>query len=721
MLEWLAKDEFEAGCQQNSYYPFFDKGEWELARFLCDNLTQAQITWFLKLDWFNEQERPTFKNASELLAWMEALPRAPRWHCTKINMDNYVTVHPVYLLWQDTLETVEELFGNPVFCNHMSYDPHEVFVGADHEYGEWMTSREVFKIQDQLPTGATIVPIILALDKTPVTCHTGNLEMHPLFLTIGNIQADIHMKVTMHAWTCITYMPIAQFATHSDFMSVLQARLWHHCMDIICANLKVTASHGKFMVDASSYQCHTQHCDPWKVPEFLQAAKLVGLSVVFLTPEILHTFHKFFFDHILDWCKELLRKDELDSHYWSQHKHVGACHFFMGVLHIKQMTCQEHRDVQRTIIASIAGPADQDAVHAIHAIINFIYRVQAPIFTDTSLADMVNLLQEFHTYKGSIIALNTCQMDHFKIPKLELMHSFTSAVQNVSNLIQYMADNPFEKTTCQCHDFTHQIIQILDCEETTWLFSLFVLLHQHGYDEYNEVIDINPMLEWTTCISPEDQQKFSSSCLIHNHFLKGIVSDDAHAALHVNVVPTYKTKTFAWVHEMYLLLYFKHYVHIYLSGLAISIDNSTVFLFDFWHTFHLQLLSCFKICKVLLSQQVQAFPPSEKYPCGYSDIVMVHMDSPVPCIVQVCTVFKFSWKASIQDPCFDTPLLYIELFDIVEFPEEILRMYRLRCRYFDMPSSQQQVGEILPITDVIHAVDSCMKTKGLMRRKTTGH
>ncbi|KIN98304.1 hypothetical protein M404DRAFT_158107, partial [Pisolithus tinctorius Marx 270] len=51
MLEWLAKDEFEAGCQQNSYYPFFDKGEWELARFLCDNLTQAQITWFLKLDW----------------------------------------------------------------------------------------------------------------------------------------------------------------------------------------------------------------------------------------------------------------------------------------------------------------------------------------------------------------------------------------------------------------------------------------------------------------------------------------------------------------------------------------------------------------------------------------------------------------------------------------------------------------------------------------------
>ncbi|KAI6141740.1 hypothetical protein BKA82DRAFT_3985955, partial [Pisolithus tinctorius] len=192
---------------------------------------------------------------------------------------------------------------------------------------------------------------------------------------------------------------------------------------------------------------------------------------------------------------------------------------------------------------------------------------------------------------------------------------------------------------------------------------------------------------------------------ICNHFLKGIVSDDAHAALHVNVVPMYKTKTFAWVHETYLLPYFEHHVHTYLSSLAISIDNSTVFLFNFWHTFCLQLLSCFKICKVLLSQQVQAFPPSEKYPHGYSDIVMVHMDSPVPCIVQVHAVFKFSRKASIQDPHFDTPLLYIELFDIVEFLEEILRMYRLRHRYFNMPSSQQQVGAILPITDIIHTVE----------------
>ncbi|KAG2086399.1 hypothetical protein BD769DRAFT_1373672, partial [Suillus cothurnatus] len=33
------------------YYPFHDEGEWELGKFLVENLTQMQITKFLKLKW----------------------------------------------------------------------------------------------------------------------------------------------------------------------------------------------------------------------------------------------------------------------------------------------------------------------------------------------------------------------------------------------------------------------------------------------------------------------------------------------------------------------------------------------------------------------------------------------------------------------------------------------------------------------------------------------
>jgi len=54
-----------------------------------------------------------------------------------------------------------------------------------------------------LPEGATILPIMAASDKTPVTSHTGGLEMHPLFLTTGNIQSDVRMKATSHAWNLV--------------------------------------------------------------------------------------------------------------------------------------------------------------------------------------------------------------------------------------------------------------------------------------------------------------------------------------------------------------------------------------------------------------------------------------------------------------------------------------------------------------------------------------
>ena len=61
-----------------------------------------------------------------------------------------------------------------------------------------------------------IVPIILASDKTPVTHQTGGLEMHPLFLTIGNIQSDIRMQAMSHAWHCVAFIPSPEFKVPRD-------------------------------------------------------------------------------------------------------------------------------------------------------------------------------------------------------------------------------------------------------------------------------------------------------------------------------------------------------------------------------------------------------------------------------------------------------------------------------------------------------------------------
>ncbi|KAG2031512.1 hypothetical protein BDR03DRAFT_846697, partial [Suillus americanus] len=105
---------------------------------------------------------------------------------------------------------------------------------------------------NQLPKGATIILIITASDKTPVTKHTGGLKMHPLFLTIGNIQGNVRVKVTSHAWQCTAFMPIPTFIVNSDFQTLLQSCLWHKCIDLVCSNLKVTARVGEYMIDPSA-------------------------------------------------------------------------------------------------------------------------------------------------------------------------------------------------------------------------------------------------------------------------------------------------------------------------------------------------------------------------------------------------------------------------------------------------------------------------------------
>ncbi|KAG1805606.1 hypothetical protein EV424DRAFT_1330170, partial [Suillus variegatus] len=334
LFDRLQEDQYEYRRKINTYYPFHDEGEWELARFLVENLTQTQIDKFLKLKW--------------------------------------------------------------------------------HEYGDYMSADMAWKIQDHLPVGATQVPIILGSDKTPVTRTTGGLEMHLLFITIGNLDSEVRSKATLRAWHCIAYMPIAKFRVHPDYQSILQARLWHRCVDLVCANLKVAAKDGCFMPDPSRYICYvftplvSHVCDlpeatmiatvsksaspitmatqanfgdgvlypprtgqhtlqlvyeiskevnPWDLDKFQKAAKVVHLSgvhmpywrdwtfacpSVFLTGEVLHTCIKFFADHPLNWIKETVGKPELNARFMVQHKRVGTRHFTKGVTHVNQMTGREH-------------------------------------------------------------------------------------------------------------------------------------------------------------------------------------------------------------------------------------------------------------------------------------------------------------------------------------------------------------------------------------------
>ena len=164
--------------------------------------------------------------------------------------------------------------------------------------------------------------------------------------------------------------------------------------------------------------------------------------------------------------------------------------------------------------------------------VDFIYKAQAPSFTDSSITSLVKSLAEFHHYKQVVSDSGfrhgtSGPIGHFEIPKLELLHSFALSICNAGTPIQFTADvserllithckNPFECTSHQRNTFTQQIVHLLDQEERIHQFHLMTLLIQRDTslnniidEEFDKMTDIDPILTWIFCVSPDDHASFS--------------------------------------------------------------------------------------------------------------------------------------------------------------------------------------------------------------------
>ena len=465
--------------------------------------------------------------------------------------------------------------------------------------------------------------------------------MHPVFLTIGNIQSDIRMQATSHAWRCIAFIPSPDFNIRADFRTILLARVFHWSLDVVTASLKAAAKDSgtglvdpcgnirncytplvAYIADLPEQQliagvsrnaspvtmaelsqfgdptpaaprtrekilhliqeaCRTAH--PWDLVAFQKAAKSLKLLGVhlpfwrnwmfgdpeyFLNGEILHSGHKFFFDHVLGWCKVVAGSSVLDTRFSSLHQHVSFRHFSSGVSRPLQMTRRDHRDIQRTIVPILdgAGTVTDGFICAIRALVEFIYHAQDPVHTDSSIAAMEQALMNFHSTKQSVLDLRARKgssgvINHFRIPKLELMLSFGRQIKANGTLMQYSAEvpecllithckTPFQRTSRNTRTYADQVVEILNCEETVHLFDLYLILRQAEHSAIENVIDsereevtiMDPALEFIRQVAPEKESTFKGPCPFCNHFdnPNSFVSDLGDVALHVTVKPDRK-------------------------------------------------------------------------------------------------------------------------------------------------------------------------------------
>jgi len=105
--------------------------------------------------------------------------------------------------------------------------------------------------QSTLPPGGTLLGVTLSSDKTNISAATGDRVAHPLLLTLANLPMEIRMKSSYHALPLIALLPCPKFiGVKKSLRGVMENRLIHHCLDIVCEPLKVASACGTFMGDS---------------------------------------------------------------------------------------------------------------------------------------------------------------------------------------------------------------------------------------------------------------------------------------------------------------------------------------------------------------------------------------------------------------------------------------------------------------------------------------
>ncbi|KLO14987.1 hypothetical protein SCHPADRAFT_914646 [Schizopora paradoxa] len=235
-----------------------------------------------------------------------------------------------------------------------------------------------------------------------------------------------------------------------------------------------------YVTKARSIGMNAVHKPYWRNWEFADPCK-------FLSPDILHQLHKFFWDHPMDWAKKLVGEAEIDRRYKALQKHVGRAYFRKGFTAFKQHTCRESRELQASFIAVIAGAVSPGVMRALRGVMDFIYLAQFEVQSTKTLGLLQDALSRFHANKHDIANEGGCD-DGWHIPKLELMHNVASLIAQSGSAPQYTAERierchiimskiPYRATNHK--NYEEQMCRYLDRQEKLHLFDMNVRKNGH--------------------------------------------------------------------------------------------------------------------------------------------------------------------------------------------------------------------------------------------------
>ncbi len=236
--------------KDDPWWPFGSRHDWNLASwFSRAGCGKGDIEDYFKEPDFFQNEDSTNSHAirthidlmRHIYSIPYGIPGGDHWQQQEIRIksqmkDGKAAVY--FVKYRSVKECISFLLGFPPFAADMAFAPVRKFHGdrAARVYDEMYTGEWWWETQDKLPPGATVVPIILATDKTLMTKLRGDQSAWPVYLTIGNLSRKVRRKQTVPSVLLLGLLPICKNITKmsdQDLIHRIKSELYHGSMRII--------------------------------------------------------------------------------------------------------------------------------------------------------------------------------------------------------------------------------------------------------------------------------------------------------------------------------------------------------------------------------------------------------------------------------------------------------------------------------------------------------
>lgn len=205
--------------------------------FLDSQLSTAAIESYLRNEAINPDGCP-FKDCKQWLRLLESIPygiHGDAWKRVNIvfpsEPDNGTGRYRLY--YRDVTQVISFLIGYLPFRDYLHYAPVRLYT-EDTEgrpqrvYTESYTANWWWSKQEELAADATIIPVLLASDKTIMTQHRGDRAMWPIYLSIGNLDGEVRRSQKLPGSILIGLIPVP-----SSGGGDLKRELYHKAMGLI--------------------------------------------------------------------------------------------------------------------------------------------------------------------------------------------------------------------------------------------------------------------------------------------------------------------------------------------------------------------------------------------------------------------------------------------------------------------------------------------------------